>query len=65
MGAQARIRYPSKAAIDKTIAAARAAGLDIAGIEVGRDGTIRLFEARAIPKNNMAEFERLEAQGLL
>lgn len=65
MGAQARIRYPSKAAIDKTIAAARAAGLDIAGIEVGRDGTIRLVEARAIPKKNMDEFERLEAQGLL
>jgi len=65
VGAQARIRYPSKAAIDRTIAAARGAGLDIAGIEVGPDGSIRLVEARAVPKKNMDEFERLEAQGLL
>lgn len=47
MNAPARIGYPTKAEIARAIAAARAAGIDVSGLEVSRDGTIRLLPAAA------------------
>lgn len=41
--------YPSKAEIARVVGAARASGIDVAGLEVRPDGAIRLFESRASP----------------
>lgn len=60
MGAPFKLRYPRKAEIERTIAAARACGLDVAGFEVSPDGTIRIMEARAVPTSPANAFERFE-----
>jgi hypothetical protein len=65
VGAETRISYPGKVAIRHLVEAAKAAGLDVAGIEVSPTGTIRIMDARAMPKLPIDEFERLEAQGIL
>jgi hypothetical protein len=39
--------YPTKALIERTVNAARAAGVTVSGIEVLRDGTIRILSAVA------------------
>lgn len=57
--------YPTEAVINRTVKAARAAGLDPAGIEVLRDGTIRIVEARAMPSQHGDLFEQLEKEGRL
>ena len=58
--------YPGKVAIRNVVEAARSLGLDVAGIEVTLDGTIRAIEARALPQNPdkpQSLFDQLEAQG--
>lgn len=64
MNAQTKIkaRYPSKAKITGLIQIARAAGIDVAGIEVSPEGVIRVMEARAIPAEKPSLFDRLEDQ---
>jgi hypothetical protein len=57
--------YAGAVAIKKTIDAARKAGLDVGGIEVAPDGTIRIMEARAMPKPAENLFDQLEAEGKL
>ena len=59
MTAQAKPRYPSKARIVNAVAAAKACGLDVCGIEVSPTGVIRIMEARAVtePAN---DFERYQ-----
>lgn len=53
MGAETPLpRYPGKVAIRHAMDAARASGLDPAGIEVCPDGTIRIVEARAVAKKD-------------
>lgn len=64
MGEYRRL-YPKKIEITRMIAAARAAGLDVCGFEVSPDGSIRIIEARAMPKQPMDEFARMEAAGLI
>jgi Tfp pilus assembly PilM family ATPase len=49
MTAAAKAVYPRKAAIERTIAAARAAGMKVGGFEVDPDGTIRILSERASP----------------
>lgn len=44
--------YPTTAKIVGMVKAARSLGLDVAGFEVSRDGTIRIVEARALPKQH-------------
>jgi hypothetical protein len=56
---QSRRGYPRKVEIARVVEAAKACGLDVAGIEVSRDGVIRAVEARAIPMPK-DEFERWE-----
>lgn len=56
MNAPVRLRYPRKAEIERTVAAAKACGLDVAGIEVSPDGTIRIMEARVVADTN--DFDR-------
>lgn len=46
MTAQARVRYPTKAAITRAVDAARELGLDVDGFEVSPDGTIRVLRVR-------------------
>jgi hypothetical protein len=60
----ARQAYAGKVAIRHIIEAARAAGLDPAGIEALPDGTIRVVEARALPKSTNL-FDELEQSGKL
>jgi len=53
--------FPTKAAIARAVAAAKAAGLDIAGVEISA-GVIRLMEARAVSSRTLNDFDRLEAE---
>jgi len=66
MGAQARIKYPSKAAIDRAIAAmvaaAEKAGIDVGAIEVSPDGRIRIVDTRAVMPSPGSDFDRWESQ---
>jgi len=55
--------YPGKVAIRHVVEAAKAAGLDVGGIEVSPDGTIRVLEGRNIPKPAESLFDQLEAAG--
>jgi hypothetical protein len=61
----AKRAYPGKVAIRHVIEAARACGVDVAGVEVSPDGTIRVVEARTLPERPKDEFEAWEAQGKL
>jgi len=60
MTVPARLRYPRKAEIARAVEAAKACGLDVSGIEVSPDGTIRIVEARAVPKQPANDFERYQ-----
>jgi hypothetical protein len=55
--------YPGKVAIRHVVEAARDLGIDVAGLEVAPDGTIRVMEARAIPQQPKSLFDQLEAEG--
>lgn len=52
--------YPRKDAIQRMLDAARAGGLDPVGFEAAPDGTIRVWEARAVPQQPKNDFDRLE-----
>lgn len=56
--------YAGKVQIRHVVEAARSAGLDPAGIEALPDGTIRVVEARALPKSKSL-FDELEERGQL
>lgn len=62
MGARLTIRYPGKVAIRRAIEAARSNGIDVGGVEVSPDGSIRIIDMRAIPKQPVDEFERWESR---
>lgn len=55
--------YPTKRAIAHVVKAAKDLGVDVAGCEVSPDGTIRVIDARAIPKQGLTLFDQLEGQG--
>lgn len=55
-----RSGYPGKVAIRHAIEAAKACGLDVGGYEVAPDGTIRIFDARSLPKSKPDLYERWE-----
>lgn len=57
----ARRAYPRKVEIARAVAAAKASGIDVAGIEISPGGGIRLLEARAIPQPQN-DFDRFEDQ---
>ena len=63
--ASAAASYPGAVAIKRLVKAARDSGLDVAGLEVAPDGTIRIMEARAVPKPEEDLFEKLDAAGKL
>jgi hypothetical protein len=56
-----RAAYPRKLDIDRLVKAAKAAGVDVAGIEFSPGGAIRLLEARAIPQPQN-DFDRWEGE---
>jgi hypothetical protein len=60
MGAHARIGYPTKALIERVVAAARASGIDVSGFEVFPDGRIKIVDARAKgePANDFDRWEK-------
>lgn len=51
--------YPRTAEIRRMMEAARAGGLDVAGVEISPDGHIRLLSADAVPKA-VNDFDRWE-----
>lgn len=57
----ARRAYPRKVEIARAFEAAKACGLDVAGVEISPEGHIRLLEARAIPQPQN-DFDRYEGQ---
>lgn len=65
MNAQPRLRYPSDRRIKAAVATARAAGLDVAAIEVSPDGSIRILGPQAFPAAPRDEFEAWEQSGKL
>lgn len=52
--------FPTKALIARTVAAARACGIDVAGFEVSAGGQIRVFDARAQASRPDNDFDRWE-----
>lgn len=61
MNAPAKFRYPSTPEIKRIVGAAKACGLDVAGIEVCPDGMIRVLDSRAA-QQPMSDFDRLRDQ---
>lgn len=57
--------YAGSVAIRRAKEAAEAFGLDVAGVELSPDGTIRVLEARAMPKKEEDLFDQLEREGKL
>jgi len=57
--------YPRKIEIERTVAAAKACGVDVASVEVAPDGTIRVSETRAASHQQLSEFDRWDAAGRL
>ncbi len=57
------LRFPGKTAIRQLMEVAKSCGLDVAGVELSPDGSIRVFEARAVPAAPADEFDRLVAEG--
>jgi hypothetical protein len=56
----AKAEYPTKAQIARTVEAARAAGIDVASIEVRPDGTIVVADVRTAPAAPQNDFERYQ-----
>ena len=58
----ARKSYPTKATIERVVAAARASGIDVAGIEVFPDGHLRVVDTRTADKAPANDFDRWEKE---
>lgn len=65
MNAPARFHYPTRAKVVAAAESARAAGLDVAAIEVAPDGSIRILSAAAFPAAPRDEFEAWDQAGKL
>ena len=66
MNAPARLSvraYPTDRAIRHVVRSARKLGVDVAGVEVSPDGTIRVVDARAVKPPPSTLFDELEATG--
>lgn len=57
-----RPRFPHKSDIVRLIAAARAGGIDPAGIELSPEGGVRILEARAASTPPADEFSKWEGR---
>jgi hypothetical protein len=58
-------KYPRKGEIERVVKAIRASGVDVGGVEVAPDGTIKVTEARNCSPRPESEFDRWEASGRL
>jgi hypothetical protein len=59
-------RYATPGAIERAVEAARRAGVDVGGIELYRDGRIRILSIRvALKPPATLLFDRLEREGKL
>jgi polyphosphate kinase 2 (PPK2 family) len=65
MATDRRSHYPSRANILAIVEAARAAGLDVAAIEVSAHGNIRVLDVSSFPSPPRDEWEEYERAGLL
>lgn len=57
--------FPGRVFVRRVVDAARAAGIDVVGVEVTNSGSVRTFGAGALAVGPADEFERLEAEGKL
>jgi hypothetical protein len=57
--------YPTQRAIAHVVNAAKKLGIDVAGVEVSPDGTIRAVDARVAVAPPASLFDELEQQGKL
>ena len=55
--------YPGKVAIRHAVEAARACDIDVAGVEISPDGTIRIVSARAEPQQDESLYDKLKREG--
>jgi hypothetical protein len=59
---QHRHKYPTKTQIDRAVLAARSSGIDVCGLQVSPDGTIRIYGPGTAPLPAPAnDFDRFEA----
>lgn len=61
IGRKASRIYPRKAEIERAIAAARSAGIDVSGVDVFPNGMIRIVESRGAPAA-INDFDRYESE---
>lgn len=54
---QPRAPYPTKAQILRTVKAARAAGVEVAGFRVDADGAIVVFGKNAAPMDEFSQWQ--------
>jgi hypothetical protein len=57
--------YPTQRAIAHVVTAAKKLGVDVAGVEVSPDGTIRVVDARVATPPPASLFDKLEQAGKL
>jgi hypothetical protein len=57
--------YPTATAIAHVVRSAKKLGVDVAGVEVSPDGTIRVVDARVAKPPPATLFDELEQQGKL
>ena len=57
--------YPRRAQITRAVAAARHSGIEVAEIELGSDGSIRISSSRPSSTDARTEFDRWDAAGRL
>jgi ribosomal protein S11 len=57
--------YPTKAAVKRAVETARELGLTVVGVEVSKEGVIKILDQAAIPQKPKDEFEEWLANGKL
>ena len=57
--------YPGAVAIKRAVAAAKAAGLNVGGLEIGPDGVIRILDRANTPPPPKDEWEEWDRAGKL
>lgn len=57
--------FPGRIFVRQVVDAARASGLEVAGVEITHSGSVRTFGPGAFAAGPADEFERLEAEGKL
>lgn len=63
MAAETKATYPRRSVIERAIAAAKASGIKVGGLEVDPDGTVRILSERASPTDSAYDRWKAKAKG--